>query len=54
MAIQITLPGKSPLVDELQSAQTILANNLYIEIYEIAVVDRIALDVADSMRVMTG
>ena len=54
MAIQITLPGKSPLVLELQSAPAIRANNLYIKIYEMAVIDRIALGVADSMRVVTG
>ena len=54
MAIQITLPGKSPPVHELQSSPTIRANNLDIEIYEMTVIDRIALGVADSMRVMTG
>ena len=54
MAIQITLPVNSPPVLELQSAPAIRANNLYIKIYEMAVIDRIALGVADSMRVVTG
>jgi hypothetical protein len=54
MAIQITLPGKSPQVVELQSAPAIRADNLQIKIYEITVIDRIALGVADSMRIMTG
>jgi len=53
MAIQITLPGKSPPVLELQSAPAIRANNFYIKIYEMAVIDRIALGVADSMRIVT-
>ena len=54
MAIQITLAGKSPQVDVLQSAHTIRVNNLYIEIYEMTVIDWIALGIADSMSVMTG
>ena len=54
MAIQITLPGKSPPVLELQSAPAVRADDLYIKIYEMTVFDRIALGVADSMRVMTG
>ena len=54
MAIQKTLPGKSPPVSEFQSSPAIRANNLYIEIYEMTVIDRIALGVADSMGVMTG
>ena len=54
MAIQKTLPGKSPQVVELQSAPAIRADNLNIKIYQITVIDRIALGVADSMRVVTG
>ena len=39
---------------ELQLALAVRADNPYIKIYKIAVIDRIALGVADSMRVMTG
>ena len=54
MAIEETLPGKSPEVAELQSAPAIRADNLDIKINEMTVVDRIALGIADAMRVMTG
>jgi hypothetical protein len=54
MAIQKTLPAKISLVGELQFALPIRTDNLYIKIYEITVIERIALGVADSMRVMTG
>ena len=54
MAIQKTLPAKVSLVGELQFALPGRTDNLYIKIYEITVIERIALGVADSMRVMTG
>jgi hypothetical protein len=54
VAIQITLPGKSTQIVELQSAPAIRANDLQIKVYEMAVIDRITLGVADSMRVVTG
>ena len=54
VAIQKTLPAKFSLVGELQFALAIRADNLDIKIYEITVIDRIALGIADSMRVMTG
>jgi hypothetical protein len=54
MAIQKTLPAKFSLVGELQLAPAVRADNLDIKINEITVIDRIALGIADSMRVMTG
>lgn len=54
MAIQKTLSAKSSLIGELQFAPAIRADNLYIKIDEITVIERIALGIADSMRVMTG
>ena len=54
MAVQITLSGKSPQVFELQSAPAIRPDDFQIKVYQMAVIDRIALGVADSMRVVTG
>jgi len=54
MAVQIALPGKSSPISELQSSPAARANYLYIEIYEMAVIDRITLGVADSMGIMAG
>ena len=54
MAIQITLPGKSSQVLELQSTLVILSSYLQIKVYQMAVIDRITLRVADSMRVVTS
>lgn len=39
MAIQKTLPAKFSLVDELQFALAIRADDLYIKIYQIAVIE---------------
>ena len=54
MAIQKTLPAKHSLVGELQFTPPIWADNLYIKIDEITVIDPIALGIADAMGVVTG